>query len=253
MNRPIIGITTSGRHETNCQSRFYNEHFAVATLYVDAVRRAGGYPLLLPPGESDWEEIIDLLDGVIITGGGDIDPVHYGGNREHEKVARIDPERDATELVFTRLLVERGDQPMLCVCRGLQTLNVALGGTLYEHIPDVRDPDIHRQPDGDWAVQPVDVQADSLLAQVMDSTHVETYSGHHQAVKDVAPGLTVSATAPDGIIEALELEGHPWLVAVQWHPEKSAKDDPTQQRIFDRLVQQAAARKAARTQMAMGE
>jgi putative glutamine amidotransferase len=118
---------------------------------------------------------------------------------------------------------------------------VALGGTLYEHIPDVRDQDIHRATDGGWAIQEVQVKPDSLLAGVMGATSVSTHSGHHQAVKELGQGLVVSATAADGLPEALELPGHPWLVAVQWHPEMSANSEATQQRIFDRLVTAAVA------------
>jgi putative glutamine amidotransferase len=118
---------------------------------------------------------------------------------------------------------------------------VALGGTLHEHIPDVQDRDIHRSAEGGWTVQTVGVDADSQLASIMAATEVETYSGHHQAVKDIAEGLTVTATAADGIVEGLELAGHPWFVAVQWHPEITADHDPTQQRLFDALVEAASA------------
>jgi putative glutamine amidotransferase len=118
-------------------------------------------------------------------------------------------------------------------------LNVALGGTLHEHVADLHPEDIHRN-DNAWALQEVNVVPNSLLAEVMQATHVVPASGHHQALKDVAPGLNVSATAPDGIIEAVEHRGLPWLLGVQWHPEATAAEDPTQQRLFDELVQEAA-------------
>jgi putative glutamine amidotransferase len=150
-------------------------------------------------------------------------------------------DRDASEIGLLRELSGSSPKPALCICRGMQILNVALGGTLYEHIPDVRDEDIHRAAAGGWIVQEVQVAAGSMLAGVMGVDEVATYSGHHQAVKDLGRDLVVVARAADGLPEALELPEHPWLVAVQWHPEKSAETDPSQQRIFDELV--AAARR----------
>lgn len=244
---PIIGITTSGRHEHEIHSKYYSEYFAVPADYVDAVRRAGGIPVLLPPGETNLAELIAHVDGVIVTGGADVHPTEYGGDAAHPALSsRMDRERDAFDLSLARLLSEDAGHPSLFVCRGMQALNVALGGTLHEHIPDVRDGDIHRGEGGGWAVQPVMVKDGSFLAQAMGTTAAATYSGHHQAAKDVAPGLEIVATAPDGIVEALAKSDHPWLIAVQWHPEKSAASDPTQQAIFDNLVQAAAARRARR-------
>ena len=241
MTRPFIGITTHGRREQMVTSHYYEAFFSTPTPYIDAVRRAGGIPLLLPPGETDWSSILSRLDGVIVTGGGDVHPDVYQGNSEHTALTLLDPERDESEIGLIRCLVERRDIPVLAVCRGMQVLNVALGGTLHEHIPDVRDRDIHRSAEGHWTVQTVAVDANSQLASIMDATEVETYSGHHQAVKDIAEGLTVTATATDGIVEGLELAGHPWFVAVQWHPEITADHDPTQQRLFDALVEAASA------------
>ncbi|MEO0598162.1 MAG: gamma-glutamyl-gamma-aminobutyrate hydrolase family protein, partial [Chloroflexota bacterium] len=134
------------------------------------------------------------------------------------------------------------DQPMLCVCRGMQVLNVAMGGTMTEHIPDIQPDDMHRADNGFWATHDIDVDGDSALATIMDANTVNTYSGHHQAVKTIGNGLRVVATAADGIIEGLELETHPWAIGVQWHPEKSAAEDTTQQKLFDALVAQASLR-----------
>ena len=241
--KPLIGITTYGRGEKAIETLFYDEFFYLPTLYVDAVRRAGGVPVLLPPGEPDltgWLEITaGVVDGIIVSGGGDIDPVTYRGNRAHEQLHGIDQERDKSELGLLRNLVIKAELPLLCICRGMQALNVALGGTLTEHIPDVREKDMHRGANGGWTLQEVTVDPGSFLAEALGTTHLRAYSGHHQAVKDVAPGLQVAANAPDGIVEALELPGHPWLVAVQWHPEMSAATDPVQQRLFNRFVQKA--------------
>jgi putative glutamine amidotransferase len=239
--KPVIGLTTYGRDERKIQTLYYDEFFYLPAVYVDAVRRAGGVPLLLPPGGDDWPAWLSLLDGLIVTGGGDVAPAAYGGQLDHHAIAGVDLERDASEIGLVRQAAAGRSMPLLCICRGMQVLNVALGGTLYEHIPDVRDQDIHRATDGGWAIQEVQVKPDSLLAGVMGATSVSTHSGHHQAVKELGQGLVVSATAADGLPEALELPGHPWLVAVQWHPEMSANSEATQQRIFDRLVTAAAA------------
>lgn len=241
MIKPRIGITTGGRSEGYIKSRHYDEFYSLPAPYVDAVRRAGGIPLLIPPGENDWGAILPLLDGVIVTGGTDIDPIEYGGDRSNPHVLPADRERDRSELGLLRWLLDEGDKPLLCICRGLQALNVAAGGTLHEHIPDIRADDIHRNEAGLWAMQEVQVESDSLIAEVMGLTALRTSSGHHQAVKDLAPRLRVVASAADGIIEALELPGHPWLIAVQWHPEVTAAHDPSQQALFDALTQKAQA------------
>jgi putative glutamine amidotransferase len=240
MKLPVIGLTTYGRFEISYQTTHYDEWFAIPTLYVDAVRRAGGVPILLPPGEEDWHAILAIVDGVILIGGSDIHPQNYGGDGSHPLLGKSDSERDAAEISLARALLGDRKRPSLFICRGLQVANVALGGSLHEDIGDVVGEDIHRGADKYWAVQPLAVQAGSMLAGIMGETAVATYSGHHQAIKVLGHGLQVTAVAPDGIIEAVELPGHPWFIAVQWHPEKSAAKDPTQQRIFDALVQAAA-------------
>jgi putative glutamine amidotransferase len=244
--KPIIGITTYGRNEIMVESHYYDAYFVIPAAYVDAVRRAGGVPVLLPVGEPDWADALAAVDGLIITGGADIHPAHYGGNPDHPQLTSFVPDRDASDFALVELLVEHSDIPALCICRGMQVLNVALGGAMIEHIPDVQPEDIHRSSEGGWAVQPLTAVADSRVADAMQSTTVATYSGHHQAVKIIAPNLQVTATAPDGIIEALEHMAHPWLVGVQWHPERSAAEDVTQQRLFDALVEKARSRRVQR-------
>lgn len=246
MSKPVIGITTSGRSEGYVTSKHYDEYFSTPAPYVDAVRRAGGIPLLIPPGGDDWNTILSLLDGVIITGGTDIDPSEYQGNTANIHLHPADKERDNAELAIARHLIDEKQTPVLAICRGIQVVNVAAGGTLHEHILDIRETDIHRSPEGVWAMQAVSVEPDSLAAQVMGTTDVNTTSGHHQALKEVGNGLRVVATAPDGIIEAVEMPDHPWLLAVQWHPEVTARDDDTQQALFDALVKKASERKQQR-------
>jgi putative glutamine amidotransferase len=243
--KPIIGLTTYGRHEKTIVNVHYQEYYHIPAVYIDAVRRAGGIPILLPPGEPDWQESLQHVAGVVVIGGSDIHPDNYNGNAQHPQLTVHDTERDASEIELVQYVVAQQNWPVLCICRGMQVLNVALGGTMTEHIPDNLERDIHRGPDGGWTVQPVQVNPESLLAAVMGTTEVATYSGHHQAVKTVAPGLEVVAHAPDGIIEALAMPDHPWLIAVQWHPEVSAGSDPTQQALFDAFVSAARQRMAA--------
>lgn len=235
----LIGITTNGKDEKDFDTTFYKNFYTISPYYIEAIRRAGGIPVLLPPGEEQWEELLSHLDGVIISGGADINPEEYGGDSEHPYLGRLDLARDASEFRIARRMVESQDKPVLCICRGMQVLNVVLGGTMQEHLPDVLENDIHRSEKGSWQPHPVHVEADSLLAEVMGTTEVTTYSGHHQAIKDLAPSLRVVAHAPDGIIEAVQHENHPWLIAVQWHPEKSAAEDASQQAIFDEFVKVA--------------
>ena len=227
---PLIGITTYHRNENNV--------FTLPAEYVDAVRRAGGIPLLIPPGEKQLEALLPHLDGLILSGGGDVDPALYGGN-SHQTVYNVSAERDTTETAIVAQVVESG-LPPLGICRGLQLLNVALGGTLIEHLPDVVGESVpHRaQPHGP-VIHPVQLEPDSRLAQILQSEQTETASWHHQAPAQVAPPLKVVATAPDGTLEALEMPGHPWLIAVQWHPELTAANDAAQQRLFDTLVEVA--------------
>ena len=244
MSKPVIGITTTGRTEAYTTSKHYNEYYTSPVKYVDAVRRAGGIPVLIPSGSDDWDAIMQLLDGVIITGGTDVNPAEYNGNVNNPNLRPADPERDQTELSLARHIIQEKTTPVLCICRGLQVLNVATGGTLHEHILDIRETDIHRNAEGLWQMQPIMMESDSLLAGMMGTDNVTTTSGHHQAIKDLGDGLRVVGTASDGIIEAVEMPDHPWLVAVQWHPEVTAGEDHTQQAIFDALVETARERKS---------
>lgn len=237
---PIIGITTQGYKEKKTISSHYDHHYSVPKEYADSVLRAGGIPVLVPPNITDWPRLWDALDGLIVTGGTDVSPAHYGGNADNPRVHADDDERDAGELALVRHAVHaESAKPLLFVCRGIQVLNVALGGTLHPHLPDLLDSDIHRGDDGLWALHDCHVERGSHLADVMGAEVVNTYSGHHQALDKLGEGLRVVATAPDGIVEAVTSDAHPWLVAVQWHPEKTTATDPTQQRLFDALVAQA--------------
>lgn len=228
--RPLIGITTNGRWEM---------YYKLRVEYVDAVRRAGGVPVMLPPGEPHLSDLLARLDGIVFSGGLDVDPRLYRGQDDHETLSRIDYERDGTEIDLIRELIAL-QLPMLFICRGIQILNVVLGGSLWEHVPDiVGDEILHRLPDKASTPHRVSVTPDSRLARIMGQTDVSTASWHHQAVRELAGGLNIIARAPDGIVEAIELVDRPELVAVQWHPELTAENDPNQQRLFDWLVNAA--------------
>lgn len=235
--KPLIGLTTYGRNDFDEDT----PRFCTPAAYCDAVTRAGGMPVLVPPCAPDFETLAARVDGFVLIGGGDVAPSHYGGN-PHETIYMTDAERDGWELDFARRLAE-SDLPALCICRGCQVLNVALGGTLIEHLPDeVGEELLHRAPPRQPTEHPVTIEPSSKLAEYVGGAACNTVSWHHQALRKVGRGLNVVARAPDGTIEAVELPDHPFLIAVQWHPELSADRDPIQQGLFDRLVQAARLR-----------
>lgn len=237
MTPPLIGITTYGRN--------HEDEFTLPAVYVEAVRRAGGIPLLITPGEERLDDLLAVLDGLILSGGGDLDPSHYSSSG-HPTIYMIDAERDATELELARKIVASG-APTLCICRGMQVLNVALGGTLVEHLPDVVNGTIdHRHEPDKPTAHTLTILPETQLAGLLQPGEIHGASWHHQAIRTVAPGLTVTAQADDGTIEAVEDPNHPWLIAVQWHPEMTAGSDPRQQLLFDAFI--AAAAQRTRTQ-----
>ena len=235
MTQPLIGLTTYGRNQGG--------RHELPADYSEAVVRAGGIPVLLPPvgGDALAGAWLDRLDAVILTGGGDLDPATYDGT-PHPTIYNLDAARDRAELAVARAAVA-GTKPVLAICRGLQVLNVVLGGTLYEHLPDVVGEQVaHRLPPRETTTHPVNITADTHLARIMGVTRAETVSWHHQGIRSLGRGLVATAFAPDGVIEAVELPAHPWCIAVQWHPELSAASDPLQQRLFDAVASAAVAR-----------
>jgi putative glutamine amidotransferase len=233
---PVIAVTTYGRED---------ERFALPTGYVDAIRRAGGVPVLLPPGEANVEALFDRIDGLLLGGGGDICP-DIARCSPHLLNYKLDPERDQTEIKLVHEAIQR-KLPTLGICRGCQIINVALGGTLIEHVPDVVGERIaHRQAQGKPAHHMVHVEPQSRLAGILGQTDVDVVSSHHQAIRRPADALTVTALAEDGTIEGAELKDHPWLMAVQWHAEMSPASDVPQQRLFAGLVEAAKCYRAER-------
>lgn len=227
MTAPLIGITTYGRDERG--------RYTLPAEYVAAVERAGGAPVLIPPAPAHAARYLERVDGLVLAGGGDLDPAHYGSDG-HETVYSVDVERDRLELELARRMVARR-QPALAICRGLQVLNVSLGGSLIEHLPAaVGEQVLHRAPPREPTPHAVRIEPGSRLEALVGARELAPMSWHHQAIRDLAPGLTVVARADDGTIEAVEMPAHPWLLAVQWHPELTAARDPAQQKLFDALV-----------------
>jgi putative glutamine amidotransferase len=228
---PLIAITTYPADT--------DDRVSLPAAYISSVRRAGGRALLVPPGEPDPAGLLDLVDGLLLTGGGDIDPARFGG-APHETVYQTDTQRDSLELDLIRMAIDRGT-PTLAICRGMQVVNVALGGTLHVHLPDVVGETVrHRLPPREPVPHAVSVEDGCSLALIMGASEVEPMSWHHQGVDELGDGLRVVATAPDGVIEAVALDEHPWLAAVQWHPELTAAADPTQAALFDAFVEASA-------------
>ncbi|GAB4135886.1 MAG: gamma-glutamyl-gamma-aminobutyrate hydrolase family protein [Cyanobacteria bacterium J069] len=230
MRSPLIGITTYSRSEAG--------EFTLPATYVDAVQLAGGFPVLLPPVQADPSALLDTLDGLIFSGGGDLDPSLYGGE-PHHTIYLVDEERDEFELALARAALT-ANVPTLGICRGMQVISVASGATLITHVPDVYGESVtHRLDHPRRPVQhPAQVQPGSRLAHMLGTTHLTVVSWHHQAIKTLPDCWHPVAQAADGLIEALEHKHHPWLFTVQWHPELSPAD-PNHQRLFQSLVEAA--------------
>lgn len=227
----MIGITAEGLDA--------HRNVILPRDYTDAVARAGGIPVILLPWGSDAASTLARVDGLILAGGGDLDPAHYGGDARHPAVYEIDRERDLFEIELAQLSAER-KIPLLGICRGLQVLNVALGGSLHEHLPDVAGSDVaHRGDPPGYVPHVVILDPASRLAFLLEQDVVSPLSWHHQAIDTPAPALALEAFADDGSIEGVELRGHPFFFGVQWHPEVTAAVDPAQQRLFDGLVRAA--------------
>lgn len=243
MSTPIIGITT--RKDLTPAGL---PAVMVLQAYVSAIVQAGGAPVLIPSDltEAGWNEIVRRLDGFLFTGGGDVAIEHFAG-QPRPKVGGVDVARDEIELGLVRSAAESG-VPFLGICRGLQVVNVALGGTLYTDILDqapgaldhsFQSPDILKERT--QLVHPVAIERGSQAAKILDESSLQVNSLHHQGVKDLAPVLRASAFAPDGIVEAVELPGHPFGVAVQWHPEWLTDQEATL-RLFKAFVEAARAK-----------
>ncbi|SFI43692.1 anthranilate synthase component 2/putative glutamine amidotransferase [Streptosporangium canum] len=229
MSRPVIGITCYVE-----PAKFTVWEMTTALLpydYVDHVVRAGGQPVILPPA-GDPAALAGRLDGLILAGGGDVDPARYGA-APHERTGHVRGFRDDAEFGLVRAALERGI-PFLGVCRGLQVLNVALGGSLLQHLPDVVGHHEHAPAPGGFGRMPVRPVPGSRLAKILDVETADVAHYHHQAADRLGAGLTATAHADDGAVEAVELEDHPFALAVQWHPEADAESP-----LFEELVRRS--------------
>ena len=215
--RPLIGITAD--HETN---RYDQAVTTLTEAYSSAVANAGGIPVLISSAleQSDRQVLSARLDGILLAGGGDLDPTHYR-SEYHGRLLNVHPPRDDLELELARRAASTG-KPLLGICRGCQVLNVAFGGTLYPDLPTLPGgPITHDLPGNERSVlvHEVTVEPGTQLERILRERTIGVNSHHHQGLREVGTGLRAAARAPDGLVEAVELEGHPFCLAVQWHPE----------------------------------
>jgi len=241
-HRPIIGLTT---YRQQAQTGVWDvEASFLPAVYLDAVTRAGGIAVLLPPQPLEpgiADEVVEGIDGLLVTGGPDVDPALYGAAL-HPATDRPRPYRDAWESALLDAAIA-AEVPFLGVCRGLQLLNVHRGGTLHQHLPELVGSDRYNKGGGVFATNEVAVERDSALGGLLDDERLAVKSYHHQAVDRVGAGLRVTARSDDGIVQAVELEGVSFGVAVQWHPEEDAVEDD---RLFAGLVDAARAHRSER-------
>ena len=241
--KPIVGLNCSLRHsETNGVKQSF-----ILEYYYDSVSAAGGLPILLPPliNADDVRAAAELPDALVLAGGDDISPVRYGQER-HEKTQLLDPRREEFDFLLTREAFSR-KLPILAICGGCQLVNVALGGSLHQHLPDVYGANIaHSRSDemrreGQESMHEARIEKGTLLHEILGVESLQVNSSHHQSVDKPADGLRVSARSADGVVEALEwadCRKRPFMLAVQWHPER-LRGVREHMRLFEALVKAA--------------
>jgi putative glutamine amidotransferase len=236
MSRPVIGICAA--QERARWSYWDQQAVLLPRSYVDAVQRAGGLALLIPPDEvleREPDEVLDVIDGLVLAGGADVDPASYG-EEPHPETGGTVPARDASEIALARRALER-DVPLLGICRGMQLINVAAGGTLRQHLPEEFGHHEHRRVKGsfDGADHDVRLAAGSLAARAAGEELHGTKSHHHQGVRDVGEGLEVTGWSTiDDLPEAIEAPRHRFALGVQWHPEVDERS-----RLIAALIEEA--------------
>ncbi|SFJ06972.1 gamma-glutamyl-gamma-aminobutyrate hydrolase family protein [Thermoflavimicrobium dichotomicum] len=227
---PLIGITLSFDQESR---------FCLSRYYTDAVIKAGGVPILIPHllESRQLEKVMHQVDGLILSGGGDMDPSFFG-EEPHVGLGEIDPDRDQSELELVRLSLAL-KKPLLAICRGCQVLNVALGGDLYQDLHSQKELLIKHQQEAPRSYPTHSIQVDekSLLARILGKTTLRVNSFHHQAVRNPGKNLVSSAKALDGVIEAIESTEDSFVLGVQWHPECMVETDPFAKKLFLALVE----------------
>ncbi|MGE3796517.1 MAG: gamma-glutamyl-gamma-aminobutyrate hydrolase family protein [Thermomicrobiales bacterium] len=240
---PVIGITSGPEIEEAVYGTV--RRYRLSSDYTIAVEAAGGTPIILPLRSQSIPALLDLVDGFLFSGGADINPSLFGDDSVHRETYGVDKERDTFELELMRAAIA-ADKPVLCICRGIQVLNVAFGGSLWQHIADdIANPLTHRQfHDGIPADRPshaVQMTPGSLLESVYGPAPLEVNSLHHQAVREPGAGLKIDGVAPDGVIEAMSVPDATFVLGVQWHPEMMQRVDERQQRPFSALIEAATA------------
>ena len=236
--KKIVGITCS----TQPAGEESGGRQMLNRAYIWAVEQAGGVPIILPVTRepdviSRW---LGIIDGLLPSGGVDVAPACYG-QTPHPRLGDVDDDRDATELPLLRAALAQ-DMPIFAICRGIQVLNVALGGTLYQDLPSERPSDIvHSQEKlkipRDQFSHSIAIEPHTRLAEIIGADTMQTNSFHHQALRDVAAPLVVTAVAPDGVIEAAESQTHQYVVCVQFHPEETAVRDENSRRLFKAFIE----------------
>jgi len=231
--KPLIGITTYQSINVNGQPIV-----ALMQSYIRAVMNAGGVPVLIPSmiAEDGWDALYSRLDGILFSGGGDI-ALEYSPGDPHPRINDVELERDSVEFKMIQASVSDG-KPFLGICRGCQVMNVALGGTLYTHIPDQLPKALDHSYPGNKRtvlVHEVKIEEGTHISEILGEPIVKVNSLHHQGLKDIAPSLRVAGHAPDGLVEAVELPNHPFGIGVQWHPEWLTDQEPTRN-LFRRFI-----------------
>uniref|UniRef100_A0A7C2E939 Gamma-glutamyl-gamma-aminobutyrate hydrolase family protein n=1 Tax=Ammonifex degensii TaxID=42838 RepID=A0A7C2E939_9THEO len=227
--RPVIGVTAAFHEEE--ERAFLSRH------YSDGIYRAGGLPVILPPLSPEAAAtVISPIDGLLLSDGGDIDPFYFG-EEPLPQTETVSPHRDAFELALSQEALARL-VPVLGICRGMQVLNVAAGGTIYQDLAaGARNSLKHRQEAPRWhGTHYIDILAGSHLAAIFRTTRLSVNSFHHQAIRKVTPGFKATAWAPDGITEGIEATAHPFAIGVQFHPEGMWKKNPLFLALFETLV-----------------
>ncbi|MFD1008506.1 MULTISPECIES: gamma-glutamyl-gamma-aminobutyrate hydrolase family protein [Oceanisphaera] len=244
--KPLIGVLSDFSEDdqigVSTKLGFRGQEWQLlASDYVRAIENSGGIPVIIPvmQNQDNLPELLSRLDGLFLTGGSDIDPQLYG-ELPRAGLGDINPQRDAHELALVRYALAHMDYPILGICRGLQLLNVAAEGTLYQDLASQRPSDLHHTNWNAPKHHPVftaDISSGSRLAAAFDALAMPINSYNHQAVKELAPGFQATMTAPDGLIEGIEKDGNRWVCAVQWHPEMMAERHPKYLRLFSSFVE----------------
>ena len=219
---PLIGLTV---YASGDQFQYFPDD------YINAVRACGAIPVLIPPCEPNYEKLVSLLDGIILTGGGDINPNLYSGE-SHSQLYWVNDDQDESEVKIARIALDL-KKPILATCRGMQVINILKGGTLHVHLPDnYGEAVLHRLKTNQAVDHEVTIDENSNLAKLLGATQISVKSWHHQSIKDLASGFRAVGFAHDGVIEAIESDAYPSLIAVQWHPEIDNQDSCQQQKLF---------------------